>query len=64
VESGTNLLAGVGCEGIRRAIQRQLARSGRGTVPKFWDGQAAGRIVEILARQVPERRLAQTHVSS
>ena len=58
VEAGTNLLAGVSREGIRRAIRRQLERTHKGTVPKFWDGQAAGRIVEILAQQVPAHRLA------
>ena len=64
VEAGTNLLAGVRCQGIRAAIRQQLRRTERGRVPKFWDGRAAGRIVEILVQQVPARGLAKCHASS
>ena len=55
VDTGTNILAGVRREGIRQAIRQQLERKGNHTVPKFWDGAAAGRIVEILARQAPAK---------
>jgi len=50
VETGTNILAGVRREGIRQAIRQQLERTGKHAVPKFWDGAAAGRIVEILVQ--------------
>lgn len=56
VEMGTNLLAGVRRDGIRRAIRRQLARTEKGSTPKFWDGRAAERIVEILSREVVARQ--------
>lgn len=56
-ETGTNLLAGVSRAGIRDAIRRQLRRTGRRNVPKFWDGKAAERIVEILVQQVPAHGL-------
>jgi len=50
VECGTNLLAGVAQGGIRESIARQLeARPGQ-QAPYLWDGRAAERIVEILAR--------------
>ena len=58
VETGTNLLAGVSRDGIRKTICRQLDRTDRGSIPKFWDGQAAVRIVEILAQQVLARSQA------
>jgi UDP-N-acetylglucosamine 2-epimerase (non-hydrolysing) len=55
VDTGTNILAGVRRDGIRQAIRRQLERTGPHTVPKFWDGAAAGRIVEVLVRHAPEK---------
>jgi UDP-N-acetylglucosamine 2-epimerase (non-hydrolysing) len=63
VECGTNVLAGVRQNGIRESIRRQLeARPGQ-QAPYLWDGRAAQRIVEILARPlaaadgVPEKIL-------
>ena len=50
VECGTNVLAGVAQGGIRESIGRQPeARPGQ-QAPYLWDGRAARRIVEILAR--------------
>lgn len=63
LETGTNILAGVRREGIQRAIRRQLERTGRGLVPKLWDGEAAARIVEILAQKVPANQFAKGHSS-
>jgi UDP-N-acetylglucosamine 2-epimerase (non-hydrolysing) len=50
IESGTNVLAGVGRAGIRSAIQQQLRSRPRQKAPPLWDGKASGRIVEVLAR--------------
>lgn len=56
VEEGTNLLAGVSREGIRQAIARQRNPSKtKKPVPRYWDGKAAERIVEVLLQQVPAR---------
>jgi UDP-N-acetylglucosamine 2-epimerase (non-hydrolysing) len=48
VDVGTNLLAGLDPDGIRAAIRQQLASRGRGSIPEKWDGQAAGRILDVL----------------
>jgi UDP-N-acetylglucosamine 2-epimerase (non-hydrolysing) len=48
IEIGTNLMAGVHSGGIRRAIRQQLASRGKGSVPEKWDGETAGRIIEVL----------------
>lgn len=61
LEHGTNLLGGVRREGIRQAIRRQLKRKEKRTAPKFWDGRAAERIVEILVQSVPEQRSKLMH---
>jgi UDP-N-acetylglucosamine 2-epimerase (non-hydrolysing) len=50
VESGTNIIAGTGKEGIKNAIQRQMKRKGGNGVPRNWDGQAAARILDVLIR--------------
>jgi UDP-N-acetylglucosamine 2-epimerase (non-hydrolysing) len=47
---GTNILAGTKEEGIVKAVERQLGRRTKGTIPKYWDGKAAVRIVRILAK--------------
>jgi UDP-N-acetylglucosamine 2-epimerase (non-hydrolysing) len=49
VTEGTNVLAGTGKERILRAVDEALRGSPRPRVPTYWDGQAAGRIVEVLA---------------
>jgi UDP-N-acetylglucosamine 2-epimerase (non-hydrolysing) len=60
IDEGTNILAGVRREGIRQAIRQQMEgpRTKKPTVPKYWDGRSAERIVEILAQQVPAHRWA------
>ncbi len=56
VESGTNMIAGTKTETIRDAIRRQLGREMKvGAPPKYWDGQAAKRIIDTLARDHYER---------
>jgi UDP-N-acetylglucosamine 2-epimerase (non-hydrolysing) len=48
---GTNRLAGTTSEGIRRAIADALAAdSAQAGQPPLWDGRAAVRIAEVLAR--------------
>jgi len=48
VESGTNTIAGTKPDTIRDAICRQMSRKRNDSVPKYWDGQAAARIVHFL----------------
>jgi UDP-N-acetylglucosamine 2-epimerase (non-hydrolysing) len=50
VEKGTNIVAGTNREGIRAAIRMQSRGKENATIPKYWDGNAAGRIVEVLIR--------------
>ena len=50
VEEGTNHLAGTSPLGIREACRRALNEAKTGRVPQFWDGRAAARIVNALAR--------------
>ena len=52
VELGTNVLAGIRSEGIRPAIQKQLASQPAKRLPELWDGRAAARIVNILAERL------------
>lgn len=52
IEEGTNRLGGTDPVGIRRAIEEALAASGEPRVPELWDGSAASRIVEVLARSL------------
>lgn len=49
ITEGTNMLGGVGRQGIREAITKQLRSGRRGHIPEKWDGRAAGRIVSVLA---------------
>jgi UDP-N-acetylglucosamine 2-epimerase (non-hydrolysing) len=49
--SGTNILAGTRRDGIRKAIQLQLAKKHESVIPDMWDGKASARIVETLTRQ-------------
>ncbi|GAC1435617.1 MAG: UDP-N-acetylglucosamine 2-epimerase (non-hydrolyzing) [Terriglobales bacterium] len=51
LESGTNVLAGTSRAGIRNAIREQLKAPKNGQVPEKWDGKAASRIGEILAKR-------------
>lgn len=52
VEVGTNVMAGVRSQGIRSAIRQQFASRGKGSIPEKWDGQTAGRIVDVLCSAV------------
>jgi UDP-N-acetylglucosamine 2-epimerase (non-hydrolysing) len=60
--SGTNTLAGVGTAGIRDAIERQQRCPVSAVRPQMWDGQAAGRIVDVL-RTVHSTLLANHHIA-
>ena len=52
IESGCNQLAGNDPAKIRSTISSALSRNGRDIqTPELWDGHAAERIVEVLARQ-------------
>ena len=55
VESGTNTLAGTKTDIIRDAIRSQLGRVMKVHAPRFWDGQAARRVIDVLARTHYER---------
>jgi UDP-N-acetylglucosamine 2-epimerase (non-hydrolysing) len=59
VECGSNVLAGVGAEGIRKAIQQQLEPKAANSAPYLWDGRAANRIVEILVREVGQAEVTE-----
>jgi UDP-N-acetylglucosamine 2-epimerase (non-hydrolysing) len=50
VEIGTNIVAGTRTDAIRDAIRVQTSGKIMALIPEKWDGQAAVRIVEILAR--------------
>lgn len=52
VEEGTNCLAGTEPARIVVATRRAASGEVRGRRPALWDGQAAARIVEILAREL------------
>jgi UDP-N-acetylglucosamine 2-epimerase (non-hydrolysing) len=52
VKFGTNTIAGTSADGIRKAIARQISRKRRVRHPEKWDGNAAERIVTILADAV------------
>ena len=52
VDEGTNVLVGPDPQRVGAAWRRALASPKSGRVPELWDGQAAGRIVDILARGV------------
>lgn len=49
VSFGTNLIAGTTVAGIRAAIRQQITSHSEKRVPEKWDGQAAKRIVAVLA---------------
>jgi UDP-N-acetylglucosamine 2-epimerase (non-hydrolysing) len=57
VLEGTNLLAGLQKETIIKTIQTQLAKTeGDGRIPKYWDGEAAERIVDVLLQYACRER--------
>jgi UDP-N-acetylglucosamine 2-epimerase (non-hydrolysing) len=53
--SGTNMLGGTRRDGIRKAIQTQLAQKREFVIPEMWDGKASGRIVQTLTRQFKQQ---------
>jgi UDP-N-acetylglucosamine 2-epimerase (non-hydrolysing) len=57
VEKGTNIVAGTEKEKVGAAIRQQSTRKYANSVPENWDGQAAKRIVEILARSQKSQRV-------
>jgi UDP-N-acetylglucosamine 2-epimerase (non-hydrolysing) len=54
VSEGTNILAGTRREGILRAFEQALEMPRAGRAPRYWDGQAAERVVAVLAEAFPE----------
>ena len=53
----TKLLVGRDLANIVATEREMLAGKGKaGKIPPLWDGQAAGRIFEILLRQVPREK--------
>ena len=55
VDSGTNTIAGTKTDTIKDAIRRQLGRKRDDSVPKYWDGRAGTRIIDILIRRHREK---------
>ena len=53
VESGTNRLAGVTKQGIVGAAKDALSQKSLNTIPPaLWDGQAAGRIADVIEKEL------------
>jgi UDP-N-acetylglucosamine 2-epimerase (non-hydrolysing) len=63
VTCGTNIIAGTTKEGIEQAVRHQLKGCPQAGIPQFWDGKAAGRIVDVLVYTIAARSSA-THDSS
>ena len=62
VSMGTNTLLGLRPERIAEIPQRLAAGQGRSRhVPDGWDGAAAIRIVEVLARELPDKPVSSQH---
>lgn len=56
VTEGTNTIVGTDPRAIEAAIEKQLAAPWpAGRRPALWDGRAAGRIVDVLERDLAER---------
>jgi UDP-N-acetylglucosamine 2-epimerase (non-hydrolysing) len=56
VSEGTNTIVGVDPEAILAEARRVLAGKGKpGCIPKFWDGRAAERIVDVLEKDLGGR---------
>ncbi|MSQ67916.1 MAG: UDP-N-acetylglucosamine 2-epimerase (non-hydrolyzing) [Gammaproteobacteria bacterium] len=56
VTEGTNILGGVTTDSILAAYHTALTRARRSQRrPRLWDGQAAGRILEILVKELDAR---------
>jgi UDP-N-acetylglucosamine 2-epimerase (non-hydrolysing) len=48
ITEGTNVLAGVGCEGVRHALAEARIKAATARLPERWDGRAGERIVAAL----------------
>jgi len=57
ISHGTNVLAGVKTEGIRKAIREQLGSKPRAAVPEGWDGKTAPRILGAICRALGKRNM-------
>lgn len=56
MKNGTNVIGGVTKDGIQKAIDRQLRRKTRSSMPAKWDGQAGPRILEVILRYFRKRQ--------
>lgn len=54
IEEGTNILARTNRESILASYRILKERSAQGRIPKYWDGKAATRIVDIMASAFAE----------
>src|SRR4030095_4768934 len=52
ISSGTNVLAGTKKENILRLALESMELGARAELPKYWDGEAGARIIQILIREV------------
>jgi UDP-N-acetylglucosamine 2-epimerase (non-hydrolysing) len=50
IDAGTNQLVGTDPQRILAGYRSALERKGTSVKPPLWDGKAAGRIVEVIAR--------------
>jgi UDP-N-acetylglucosamine 2-epimerase (non-hydrolysing) len=58
VTCGTNVIAGTTKEGIQKAVRHQLKGCPQAGIPQYWDGKAAGRIVDVLVSTIAARSSA------
>jgi len=57
ITHGTNVLAGVETEGIRKAIRDQLSAQPAAHPPQGWDGRTAPRILAAICHQFEKRNV-------
>jgi UDP-N-acetylglucosamine 2-epimerase (non-hydrolysing) len=55
IEQGTNILAGTEKDRILASFHSLLGKANSKVRPKYWDGAAAERIVDILVRLVRKK---------
>lgn len=56
ISHGTNMLGGTTKKGITKAFEHVMRNKNQGKRPKYWDGKASQRILEILIDQYKRRR--------